>query len=157
MRFCLKIVLPNERFVRIDILSVSKTILREVNMEKYEKITKYAPYLEPEAHVGEWRGGCDKNGNCYAPFIDYDSKIKEFINLFLSSEYADDNYTEVLEKQGWFNVGNLRNAVPSMSENEVLSCITAILRQERFCEGLIESRIKDGTLSMLVKRLGNND
>lgn len=84
-------------------------------------------------------------------------KIKEFIRFFLTSEYVDEDYIDSLEKRGWFNVRNMTNAVPAMSGPEVLSCITAILRQERFCEGLIESHIKDGTLSLLMKRLEELD
>lgn len=122
-------------------------------MEKYRKILNYATYLQPDAHIGEWRGGCDKNGVCTFPFIDYDKEVKDFISDFMTSGYADDNYTDVLEKHGWTDINRLVKAISAMTESEVLSCLTSVIRQERFCEGLIESRIKDGTLSLLLKKL----
>lgn len=126
-------------------------------MEKYRKILSYAPYLRPESHVGEWRGGCDGKGNCYVPFIQYDVKVAEFIDIFNASGYADENYIGTLEKRGWTDICKLVKAIPSMTESEVLSCITSVIRQERFCEGLIEIRIKDGTMSLLLKRLETLD
>ena len=40
-----------------------------------------------------------------------------------------------------------------MSYNEVLTKITFLIREERFCGGLLYSNFKDGTILKLLERL----
>ncbi|MCI9275038.1 MAG: hypothetical protein HFJ24_03255 [Clostridia bacterium] len=43
--------------------------------------------------------------------------------------------------------------IENLTLDEVLVKLTFFIRQERFCTGLVASRIKDGTIEKLIKRL----
>jgi hypothetical protein len=58
-----------------------------------------------------------------------------------------------MDEMNWWKEENMEKDIPIMSEKDVGTCITAILRQERFCDGLIQNFLEKGILIKLLDRL----
>lgn len=73
-------------------------------------------------------------------------KLKTFIRFFGTSDLLDKEYMEneklIQEKD-----------INELTYKEIGTMLTAIIREDRFCSGLIYSKVKDGTLLRLLERL----
>ena len=73
-------------------------------------------------------------------------KLKTFIRFFGTSDLLDKEYMEneklIQEKD-----------INELTYKEIGTMLTAIIRGDRFCSGLIYSKVKDGTLLRLLERL----
>lgn len=122
-------------------------------MQKYKDLLRYEQYLLPESKIGTWQGGNTVDGIIQVPFFHYEPKIIEFMNFFLASNYADHGYGDTMDKRGWFDIKKLQADITFMIISEILTCLTALIRQDRFCEGFFAGCIKDGTAYALLERL----
>ena len=122
-------------------------------MKKFQNVLQYEHYLTPTSEIGAWKGGDVINGCIQVPYFQYTSKIVEFMEFFQTSEYANPNYMETIEKHGWLDRAKLRDDIPRMNEKEVLTCLTALIRQERFCDGFFAGCIEEGVVEALLRRL----
>lgn len=122
-------------------------------MKKFQNVLQYEHYLTPTSEIGAWKGGDVRNGCIQVPYFQYTSKIVEFMEFFQTSEYANPNYMETIEKHGWLDRAKLRDDIPRMNEKEVLTCLTALIRQERFCDGFFAGCIEEGVVEALLRRL----
>lgn len=59
---------------------------------------------------------------------------------------------EYVEKTDGLEIKDVRETISSMNFDDCCTWLTWILRGERFCEGLFESCVKDGSLHMLIQR-----
>ena len=59
---------------------------------------------------------------------------------------------EYAEKTDGLEVKDVIETISSMDFDDCCTWLTWILRGERFCEGLFESCVKDGSLHMLIQR-----
>jgi len=73
-------------------------------------------------------------------------KLKTFIRFFGTSDLLDKEYmeNEKLIQEKDINI---------LTYKEIGTMLTAIIRGDRFCSGLIYSKVKDGTLLKLLERL----
>lgn len=69
-----------------------------------------------------------------------------FIRCFYNSDLVDKEYTlntkEISKKD-----------INELTYKEIGTMLTSIIRGDRFCSGLIYSKVKDGTLLKLLERL----
>lgn len=75
-------------------------------------------------------------------------KLKEFMEYFYENNLFNQNYIEdynLIENKG----------DNDLSYEEVLTKLTYIFRGDRFCSGLIKSKVDDGTILRLIERLYN--
>jgi hypothetical protein len=86
----------------------------------------------------------------FAPFI-YGDEINDFIQFCYDNNLVPANYQLIEEEL----IGNRTKAewFTGLSEEEVIQCIAYFIRGDRFCDGLLASAIKDGTISYLLKRI----
>mgnify|MGYP006916223449 CR=1 FL=1 len=73
----------------------------------------------------------------------------EFYATLEAERCIDPEYLKHTAEQ---NIAVVLQNVESMSVQEVCTWLTWILRGERFCDGLFESCIKNGSLQALLKR-----
>lgn len=126
-------------------------------MKKYYDITKYKRYLVPGETLGVWRGGEKENGIMQVPYFDYSPEIAEFMRYFQASAYVNPMYMETMNKRGWFDIKKLQADIPAMTAEDILTCLTGMMRADRFCEGYFLSRIEDGTVHALLEKLDDAD
>lgn len=129
---------------------------RECSM-KYQNLTRFLLYFTEGQSCGEWRGGKQADGQVIMPYVAYNEKIGEFIQEFSHSEFADHDYGEKMDAHGWWDESAMNAAIAEMSAEDVVTCITAIWRRDRFSEGTISRFIKNGIFAKLLARLKELD
>lgn len=72
-------------------------------------------------------------------------KLKNFIRYFGTSDLLDKEY---MENEKLIQEKDINN----LTYKEIGTMLTAIIRGDRFCSGLIYSKVKDGTLLRLLER-----
>lgn len=124
---------------------------------KYENITKYLPYFAGGGDAGELQGGKQPDGQVAMPYVAYQKEIGKFLKEFTGSELTDREHGEKMDARGWWDESAMAGAIAEMSATDVGTCITAIVRRERFSEGTILRFIKNGILAKLLARLKELD
>jgi len=78
-------------------------------------------------------------------------KINDFIQFCYDNNLVPTNY-RLIEKE---LIGNRTKAewFTGLGEEKVVQCIAYFIRGDRFCDGLLASAIKDGTISNLLQRI----
>lgn len=87
----------------------------------------------------------------------YPQQVEEFMRKFFGSALVDCQYGKKMDLNNWWNETILQNIIPTMSIEDIGTCITAILRQERFSSGTIFRFIRNGILIKLLKQLKKLD
>lgn len=127
--------------------------------KKYEIITKYLDYFYPDSDCSQWIFDHQSKGTpddpIQAPFINYKPFIYDFITEFHHSSLMDQDYIEHIRAK---NLQSLSIAeIKHLSENELLTLLTWIIRGERFCDGLIDTKIRNGTFQAILLALAAFD
>lgn len=91
-------------------------------------------------------GGETEDGKIIIPESILGEKLRNFVRYFYDSDLLDKEYME--------NEKNIKDKnVDELGYKEIGTMLTAIIRGDRFCSGLIYSKVKDGTLLKLLERL----
>lgn len=118
-----------------------------------EKLTDYIEQLKDIDKI-RWESTVSDKGILSFPFPVYPKAVIEFQDAFYSSdEFKDFNYKNNMNENGWYDIDKMEKDIPSMTKNNIATCITAIIRGERFCDGRIAQFIKNGILVKLLERL----
>lgn len=94
-------------------------------------------------------GGEIKDGVFTIPVSIPGVKLEKFIKYLSDNNLMDKNYLEN-------NKLCENKAFEDLSMEEVITRLTFIIRGERFCSGLLKSKIDDGTFLKLVRRMKKN-
>ena len=112
----------------------------------------YIPYMESNPTY-QWSEGKQKDGVITMPYPNYDETLIAFTQLPYELGFVDYSYHETIENYG-YSVGNgLEGAIKTANTELALAILTAYIRVERFCDGLWESCVKNGTFHALLCRL----
>lgn len=82
----------------------------------------------------------------------YNAAVSDFIQFCYDRELIKTDYHDILDDfqkklkqpENWFD---------TLTEKQVVQCIAAIIRQDRFVDGLINNMIENGTIIKLLNRL----
>lgn len=91
----------------------------------------------------------DEDGSILMPYPKYSDEVYNFIEKFYELKLIDYNYLPNYEKYLKYK----EKEIDDLSFKEILSYITYIIREERFCEGLIASNLENGKIEELEKSL----
>ena len=135
--------------------------------KEYESLTALIPKLE-ESSMGEWIIDKKNDGTpehpIHMPFVHYDEVViglEESIYRFVDDH--EDNgirhYHEYLEMKGIeFNSDAIANMdVSKLDGLTVVVLMLTIVRQDRFCEGLLLEFCNNGCMTRWLKRLKEID
>lgn len=117
---------------------------------------KFVPYFEAafDKKVCNWQGGGKISDNFYSTSHPvYDSELYDFIRKFERSNLVFFNYVDVIDKYQLDNTELMNDAIEKADLELTLAILTGYIRQERFCDGLWEDALKEGTFLKLIKRL----
>ena len=94
------------------------------------------------------------------PYIAYSETVLKLIDAVYEfdkahPEYDLKNYMEIMEKNGIKNMDEIRPE--EYDAHVVMAVLMGIVRQEKFCDGAILSRLKNGMVQKLLQRLNNID
>lgn len=128
-------------------------------MKKYERLTKYIDEFTCENSFGEMiidtKHKGTKDDPKHFPYVKYEKTISNFLHGFYEGDYAIKDYLD--------NSSEIRKSIKSgknisdLSEEELLIFLTWIIRGDRFCDGLLLNRCKDGTVYEILKGLKTYD
>ncbi len=114
---------------------------------KYASITKYLEGFCRHT-FGKWNeqsGDGSMEHPFVMPYFIYDDDVLSFIKDFYALGIADRSYVE--------NMPALQGKpVSEMTEGELITKLTALIRGDRFCEGLINGALEDGTIQEVLER-----
>lgn len=83
-----------------------------------------------------------------------EKEIENFIHIFYSTNIADLNYMETLRSHKVeISHESFSSYIPKADLELAKSMLTAYIRQEKFCDGLIISAIKNGNMAKILKRI----
>lgn len=84
------------------------------------------------------------------PYAGYSENVDEIVKLFYEI-----GIVHPFEWAGWDGIERYRGrtALRSASVADAARMATAVVRSERFCEGAIDSAIRDGTFGAILERL----
>ena len=91
-----------------------------------------------------------------APHVEYSDKVGKLIKAVYrfneeSSNYDLGNYLEIMERNGIKHPDEINtDALDSVA---TMAALFGIIRQERFCDGLILSCLEKGTVQKLIRHL----
>ena len=107
----------------------------------YENITKYLDFFSKNTLSKE----------------ELQEKIDLFVRDFSQSELMNPDAMNIMGMHGWATRSALKNAIPTMSAEEVCACISAFVMQESFLQGILLDQIQQGILSRILERLKELD
>ena len=84
---------------------------------------------------------------------DYPDIVNQFQKAVYSSSIKDLNYVKNMESNGWNDLDIMKRDIPKMTISEIGTCLTAIVRKEKFCAGSLVSMLKNGIIVKLLERL----
>lgn len=124
-------------------------------MKKYERLTKYIDEFACGNSFGEMvidtKHKGTKDDPKHFPYVKYEKSIHYFLHDFYEGDYAIkdylDNGNEICK-----SIKSGRN-INDLSEKELLIYLTWIIRGDRFYDGLLLARCKDGTVYEILKGL----
>lgn len=137
-------------------------------MRRFEKITSIIPALEDEGKHGEWIVDAEHRGASddpvQMPFVGYGRAGEMLIEAVhecvedLSEVMDVHDYMGVLESYGLHGVDDIQAVDASVCDAKcTLAMILAIVRQDRFCEGLLLHYLESGKMLEWMKRLAELD
>lgn len=91
-------------------------------------------------------GGETEDGKIIIPESVLGEKLKIFIRYFGESDLLDKEY---MENEKLIHGKD----IDELTYKEIGTMLTAIIRGDRFCSGLIYSKVKDGTILKLLERV----
>ena len=91
-------------------------------------------------------GGETEDGKIIIPESVLGEKLKIFIRYFGESNLLDKEY---MENEKLIHGKD----IDELTYKEIGTMLTAIIRGDRFCSGLIYSKVKDGTILKLLERV----
>ena len=135
----------------------------DYSSSKFSSLTRLLDDLEGDeygtVHISEGHKGTAEDPH-EMPYILYSETAHNLIKATYefarnNPEYDLLNYTETLEANGITDIDGVNPE--GMDAKLVLSILVGIVRGERFCDGLILSNLKNGTIQKLLIRLKEID
>lgn len=119
---------------------------KEKELSFNEVITDTIYDLKNNSNACTLSGGETEDGKIIIPESILGEKLRNFVRYIYDSDLLDKEYME--------NEKNIKDKnVDELGYKEIGTMLTAIIRGDRFCSGLIYSKVKDGTLLRLLERL----
>ena len=131
-------------------------------MTKFDEILKLEEPLNQDK-FGEWvvdskQHKGTKDDPIHLPFPSYTKTVDKLIEAVYNfnennPDYNLFNYNEILEKNGYKELKFEEIDVSNMDDKCLMALFMALVRGERFCDGLIMSMLKAGIVQKWIKRL----
>ena len=99
-----------------------------------------------KTHRNPWGGGLQEDGTLQFPYPIYSQSVHDWIKALYNLDLTDMNYYEHYKKIK-------DKPIEELTRDEILTRMTYLVRAERFCDGVIEEALNDGTLEALSTRL----
>lgn len=130
-------------------------------MPKFDELLKLEEPLKKDK-FGEWivdsKHKGTKDDPIQLPFPSYSETVSKLIEAVYNfneknPDYNLYNYNEVLEQNGYKELMFDKIDVSNMDDKCLMALFMALVRGERFCDGLIMKMLEAGIVQKWIKRL----
>ena len=123
----------------------------EVPQESIDKVLSFLPYFSDNQKFTKDSCGELENGVLSIPYIDYSDKVLEFLKILYSTDFIV-NFNWAKWDEGREIISN--NELIKQSDLLTLrKLLTAIVRNERFCEGVLIDAIENETIRIILESI----
>ncbi len=122
-----------------------------IDIDMISNLLAFIPYFSSKKSFGKWEGGKQLDGTYQMPYVVYDQKVHEFRTLLYES-----GFMVVFDWGSWDEGREIASDPARVSDVDLLTVrmlMTAIVRNDRFCEGAFLSAIQDGLIAAILKHL----
>jgi len=132
-------------------------VLNKKQIEGIVRLKAALPYLEDKdaaEKCGTWSEMKQNEKGVYTfPYIDYEPWVDDIERALYDYDLTvEGNYFSILEENGIKTSADITD-YSMLTEEVALAVFTRIIRGERFCEGMIQGTIRDGSLKQIIERL----
>ena len=129
---------------------------------EYTRITQYCGKLIPGKWQPEKQTGNGSSENPYVmPYVVFDENVEKFLEDFYAlynSLYDNNDYFQILKDNGIQLDDSLKDMdVKKLEDYVIMNMILAVIRQDRFCEGLLNDFIGSGCIDKWLYELKERD
>lgn len=135
---------------------LSNKLYRSLLKGRIEKLTEFIPYFANanKENVCHWDGGEKLAENSFSMSHPvYEQTIRDFVDAVYESKLMCHNYLDIIEQHGLVGIEGLNKAIEQADFELTLAILTGYIRQERFCDGLLQSAVEDKTFLRILRRL----
>ena len=79
--------------------------------------------------------------------------LNEFVSDFYKSNIAVSDYIEYLTKRNLTSFSLIESRIQELNIDDLCAILTMVIRQDRFNEGLLVSKVVDGLLFSIIERI----
>jgi len=122
-----------------------------ISKQDIEQLLTFLPHFLEEHEFGKWEGGKTESDAMQMPHIVHSSKVYEFRSFLY-----DSNFMVVFDWGSWDEGREIASDPVKVSNVDLLTLrmlMTAIIRNDRFCEGVFLSAIDNGLIATILQRL----
>lgn len=124
--------------------------------EKLHALAAFLPQFEKEDfNLGHWgHPKSDKPNTIMLPYFVYNDVAKSFINMTYEMGWilTDFSWPAWKETKEAIDLRDKPNALAKATSQQLGRLLTVIIRQDRFCEGSIDSAHESGLLLGIIRR-----
>ena len=117
-----------------------------MNKDKNSKIFNYIELLENDSYGEIITSNRNEDGVLNMPYINYSETVNNFIKDFYDSSFIRYNYMDNLEDI-------IDKPIESLDKEELCCLITSYIRLDRFSDGYLLEKLKNGDLIKALKAL----
>ncbi len=139
--------MPNQ----IDEVALMDIKQEPVSKEDIEKLLNFLPYFSGDHEFGTWKGGEKKDHHMTMPYVSYSSQTKTFMHLLYEVKFL-----VVFDWAKWEEGKEILSDFTKIATVDLLTLrmlMTALLRNDRFCEGSFLSAIENGRIAAVLQQL----
>ena len=128
--------------------------LETITSDEWKKLFNFIPLIQSSEYFGEWKGlEKDPRGNIQLPYMVRSRVVQDFCNLIYE--------LDLLVGFDWPNWTAGRNIVKegnfkNLDTITLIKILTAIIRNDRFCEGALVEAFENGTIEKILTVLKTN-
>lgn len=122
-----------------------------IDIDTLHSLVSFLPYFSAKGIFGTWEGGKQTDGTFQMPYVIYDQKVIEFRTLLYES-----GFMVVFDWGSWDEGREIASDPARVSDVDLLTLrmlMTAIVRNDRFCEGAFLGAIQGGLIAAILKQL----
>ena len=125
---------------------------KSLSDESINSILQYLPYFSKNNTFGEWKGSDEnEDGVKTFPHLIYSTEVNQFVKLLYRT-----NFIVSFDWGKWDEGRKIISDKNLIQKSDLLTLrmlITAVVRNDRFCEGSLLSSIENKTILTILQRL----
>ena len=128
--------------------------LENITSDEWKKLFNFIPLIQSSESFGEWKGlEKDSGGNIQLPYMVRSRVVQDFCNLIYELDLiVGFDWSNWTAGRNIVKEGNFKN----LDTITLIKILTAIIRNDRFCEGALVEAFENGTIEKILTVMKTN-